>query len=114
MAKRTKKEILELINKLENDSNKEEILGLMEDVTDSFDTTGNTEWEKEKENLIKDYEGKIKAKDDEWREKYKSRFLENNDTTTKNEQNENRDEEINEEDGDDFKFDDMFRLKEGK
>ena len=69
MAIKTKQEILEKIRQRFGEDTSDETIGLIEDVTDTFDdyerrSADNTEWEKKYNEL-----------DAEWRKKYTDRFF---------------------------------------
>lgn len=63
-----KEEMLDTINKIAGDNTSDDLIKLMEDVTDTFDNFANADSE--------DWKSKYEENDKMWREKYKSRFME--------------------------------------
>lgn len=67
MAVRTKEELLELIKNRIGEDNSDEALAFIEDITDTLsdlESKASTDWEE-----------KYNALDNDWRERYKSRFF---------------------------------------
>lgn len=63
-----KEEMLETINKIAGDNTSDDLIKLMEDVSDTFDDFAKADTE--------DWKTKYEENDKMWREKYKSRFME--------------------------------------
>lgn len=64
---RTKDELLNAVRALLPDDSTDEVLALLEDITDTMDNATDPE----------DWHGKYDALDKEWRERYKARFFAN-------------------------------------
>lgn len=64
--KRTKDELIEVVKKVIGDRADDEALGLIEDVSDSFVTDGETEWKQKFDEMNEKYNGMV--------QKYKDRF----------------------------------------
>lgn len=67
MAIRTKEELLSIISARIGDDKGDEAIGIMEDVSDTFDSLASTE--------SVDWKRKYEENDNAWRERYKDRFL---------------------------------------
>lgn len=80
MAKKTAKELSEMISKMLPDSTTDEALSLMEDINDSV--TEDTE----------DWKSKYEENDKSWRERYRNRFMGASDDTDDNDDSDNNDE----------------------
>lgn len=63
-----KEELLDTINKIAGDDTSDDLLKLMEDVSDTYDSLSNNDNE--------EWKTKYEENDKMWREKYKSRFME--------------------------------------
>lgn len=68
MAKLSKDELLEKVRTYVGDRTDDETLAIIEDISDSFDSSDADEWRQ-----------KFEENDKMWREKYISRFFEKND-----------------------------------
>lgn len=81
MAKLSKNELIEKVKKYVGDRTDDETIEIIEDISDSIDSSDADEWKK-----------KFEENDKMWREKYISRFLENKedepDTPTEHEEEE--------------------------
>ena len=62
-----KEELLETINKIAGDNTTDDVLKLMEDVSDTYDNFANADTE--------DWKQKYEDNDKAWKEKYRSRFM---------------------------------------
>lgn len=73
MSVKSKEELIEQIKKAVGDNTSDDIITLLEDVSDTLDNTkgGST---KELEDKIAELENKVKETDDNWRKKYTDRF----------------------------------------
>lgn len=95
MAKLTKDELIEKVKKYVGDRTDDETIEIIEDISDSIDSSDADEWKQ-----------KFEENDRMWRDKYISRFLEKKedelDTPTEHEEEEN---EYN-------SFDDLFKEEE--
>lgn len=95
MAKLTKDELIEKVRKYVGDRTDDETIELIEDISDSIDSSDADEWRQ-----------KFEENDKMWRDKYISRFLEKKedelDTPTEHEEEE---KEYN-------SFDDLFEEEE--
>lgn len=69
MAVRTKDEILELVKARVGDDSSDEVIGFIEDITDTLN-----DYEKRLSDST-DWKAKYEENDAEWREKYKARFF---------------------------------------
>ena len=96
MAVLKKEEFIEKISKIIGDENSDENLGLLEDITDTFDSFSNNENWKEK------YENN----DKEWREKYRKRF----ETPSEKKDEESEEETGEKEEKEKTTFDDLFKF----
>lgn len=65
MAKLSKDELIEKIRKYVGDRTDDETIGIIEDISDSFDSSDADEWKQ-----------KYEENDKMWRDKYISRFVE--------------------------------------
>lgn len=65
MAKLTKNELIEKVRKYVGDRTDDETIEIIEDISDSFDSSDADEWKQ-----------KFEENDKMWRDKYISRFLE--------------------------------------
>jgi hypothetical protein len=68
MAKLSKDELIEKVKKYVGDRTDDETIAIIEDISDSFDSSDADEWKQ-----------KYEDNDNMWREKYISRFFEKND-----------------------------------
>lgn len=95
MAKLTKNELIEKVRKYVGDRKDDETIEIIEDISDSIDSSDGDEWRQ-----------KFEENDKMWRDKYISRFLEKKedelDTPTEHEEEE---KEYN-------SFDDLFAKEE--
>lgn len=95
MAKLSKDELIEKVKKYVGDRTDDETIEIIEDISDSFDSSDADEWKQ-----------KYEENDKMWRDKYISRFLEKKedepDTPTEHEEEE---KEYN-------SFDDLFEEEE--
>lgn len=64
-----KQELLDTINKIAGEETTDDVLKLMEDVSDTYDNLSNSDQE--------DWKQKYEENDRAWKEKYRSRFMEN-------------------------------------
>lgn len=68
MAKLSKDELIEKVKKYVGDRTDDETIAIIEDISDSFDSSDADEWKQ-----------KYEENDKMWRDKYISRFFEKND-----------------------------------
>lgn len=95
MAKLSKDELIEKVKKYVGDRTDDETIEIIEDISDSIDSSDADEWKK-----------KYEENDKMWRDKYISRFFEKNDEENKNTTNEDDDEK-------EYKtFEDLFEEEE--
>lgn len=101
MAIVSKEELLDTINRIAGDDTSDDLLKLMEDVSDTYDSFSNA--------VNEDWKAKYDENDKMWREKYKSRFMESvvKDKVIDGDNPDNYDEDV---DSSDVKetFDDLF------
>lgn len=96
MAKLSKDELLEKVRKYVGDRTDDETLAIIEDISDSFDSSDADEWRQ-----------KFEENDKMWRDKYISRFFEKNDDGIEDPTDEKDDEEK------EYKtFEDLFEEEE--
>ena len=96
MAKLSKDELLEKIRTYVGDRTDDETLAIIEDISDSFDSSDADEWRQ-----------KFEENDKMWRDKYISRFFEKNDDGIEDPTGEKDDEEK------EYKtFEDLFEEEE--
>lgn len=96
MAKLSKDELLEKVRKYVGDRTDDETLAIIEDISDSFDSSDADEWKQ-----------KYEENDNMWRDKYISRFFEKNDDEIEDPTDEKDDEEK------EYKtFEDLFEEEE--
>lgn len=96
MAKLSKDELLEKVRTYVGDRTDDETLEIIEDISDSFDSSDNDVWRK-----------KFEENDKMWRDKYISRFFEKNDDGIEDPTDEKDDEEK------EYKtFEDLFEEEE--
>lgn len=96
MAKLSKDELLEKIRTYVGDRTDDETLAIIEDISDSFDSSDADEWRQ-----------KFEENDKMWRDKYISRFFEKNDDGIEDPTDEKDDEEK------EYKtFEDLFEEEE--
>lgn len=94
MAKLSKDELIEKVKKYVGDRTDDETIEIIEDISDSIDSSDNDEWKK-----------KYEENDKMWRDKYVSRFFEKND--------EENEDPANEDDEKEYKtFEDLFEEEE--
>lgn len=103
MAKLTKEELLKKVNDLFGEEATDEQLGILEDISDSFDSEDNKELETTKAELEK-----TKTDLKEFRKKYRDRFLNGvgNEPSEKDKADEMHEETENEEQK--LNYDDLF------
>lgn len=95
MAKLSKDELIEKVKKYVGDRTDDETIEIIEDISDSIDSSDADEWKK-----------KYEENDKMWRDKYISRFFEKNDEENKDTTNEDDDEK-------EYKtFEDLFEEEE--
>lgn len=96
MAKLSKDELLEKVRTYVGDRTDDETLAIIEDISDSFDSSDAAEWRQ-----------KFEENDKMWRDKYISRFFEKNDDGIEDPTDEKDDEEK------EYKtFEDLFEEEE--
>lgn len=96
MAKLSKDELLEKVRAYVGDRTDDETLAIIEDISDSFDSSDADEWKQ-----------KYEENDKMWRDKYISRFFEKNDDEIEDPTDEKDDEEK------EYKtFEDLFEEEE--
>ena len=96
MAKLSKDELLEKVRRYVGDRTDDETLAIIEDISDSFDSSDVDEWRQ-----------KFEENDKMWRDKYISRFFEKNDDGIEDPTDEKDDEEK------EYKtFEDLFEEEE--
>jgi hypothetical protein len=96
MAKLSKDELIEKVKKYVGDRTDDETIEIIEDISDSIDSSDADEWKK-----------KYEENDKMWRDKYISRFFEKNE--------EENEDPTNEDDDDDKEyktFEDLFEEEE--
>ena len=94
MAKLSKDELIEKVKKYVGDRTDDETIEIIEDISDSIDSSDADEWKK-----------KYEENDKMWRDKYISRFFEKND--------EEIEDPTNEDDEKEYKtFEDLFEEEE--
>lgn len=94
MAKLSKDELIEKVKKYVGDRTDDETIEIIEDISDSIDSSDADEWKK-----------KYQENDKMWRDKYISRFFEKN--------NEEIEDPTNEDDEKEYKtFEDLFEEEE--
>lgn len=94
MAKLSKDELIEKVKKYVGDRTDDETIEIIEDISDSIDSSDADEWKK-----------KYEENDKMWRDKYISRFFEKND--------EENEDTTNEDDEKEYKtFEDLFKEEE--
>lgn len=94
MAKLSKDELIEKVKKYVGDRTDDETIEIIEDISDSIDSSDADEWKK-----------KYEENDKMWRDKYISRFFEKND--------EENEDPTNEDDEKEYKtFEDLFEEEE--
>lgn len=94
MAKLSKDELIEKVQKYVGDRTDDETIEIIEDISDSIDSSDADEWKK-----------KYEENDKMWRDKYVSRFFEKND--------EENEDTTNEDDEKEYKtFEDLFEEEE--
>lgn len=88
---KSKQELLEKFNQIVNDSTDDSVIEFMDDLSDTIDSNENENWKQKYNNL-----------DEQWRKKYKERFMSKND-----------DDDIDDEDETDrpkkYSFNDLFK-----
>lgn len=95
MAKLSKDELIEKVKKYVGDRTDDETIEIIEDISDSIDSSDADEWKK-----------KYEENDNMWRDKYISRFFEKNDE-------ENEDPTDEDDDEKEYKtFEDLFEEEE--
>lgn len=65
---KSKQELLEKFNQIVNDSTDDSVIEFMDDLSDTIDSNENENWKQKYNNL-----------DEQWRKKYKERFMSKND-----------------------------------
>lgn len=88
---KSKQELLEKFNQIVNDSTDDSVIEFMDDLSDTIDSNENENWKQKYNNL-----------DEQWRKKYKERFM-----------NKNDEDDFDEEDETDrpkkYSFNDLFK-----
>lgn len=88
---KSKQELLEKFNQIVNDSTDDSVIEFMDDLSDTIDSNENENWKQKYNDL-----------DEQWRKKYKERFMSKND-----------DDNIDDEDETDrpkkYSFNDLFK-----
>lgn len=97
MAKLSKDELIEKVKKYVGDRTDDETIEIIEDISDSIDSSASDEWKQ-----------KYEENDKMWRDKYISRFLEKDELSTPTE----HDEEEEEEEKEYNSFEDLFKKEE--
>ena len=96
MAKLSKDELIEKVRKYVGDRTDDETIEIIEDISDSIDTSDSDEWKQ-----------KFEENDKMWRDKYISRFFEKNEDEIEDPTDEKDDEEK------EYKtFEDLFEEEE--
>lgn len=97
MAKLSKDELIEKVKKYVGDRTDDETIEILEDISDSIDSSDADEWKK-----------KYEENDKMWRDKYISRFFEKN-----AKENEDSTDEDDDDDEKEYKtFEDLFKEEE--
>lgn len=96
MAKLSKNELIEKVKKYVGDRTDDETIEIIEDITDSIDTSDADEWRQ-----------KYEENDKMWRDKYVSRFFDK-----KDEGSENPNEHEEEEEKEYNSYEDLFEKEE--
>lgn len=103
-----KEDLLNKISELAGDDNSDTILGILEDVEDTF-----TDYDTR---VGEDWKTKYEENDAMWRQKYRDRFYhggnDDNDITTPNTVKQEQFEDVKE-DAESITFDDLFTKREG-
>lgn len=102
MAIRTQEELLNSIKGLLKDDASDESIGLLEDVTDTFESMSKN---KDEETYKTKYEEKVQEVED-WRKKYRDRFFNTGSKDEKTFEPESEPEPVKK------KFEDLFSIKE--
>lgn len=106
---------MDALSKMLGDNSSDEALGLMEDVSDTLDTS-NTDLSAK----LKEAEDKYNELDKTWREKYKARFLQSADDAKeqdeqfKKQQQQQEQKDEQEERAENVTFDDLFSPPDDK
>ena len=106
--KLSKEELLEKVKTYVGDRTDDESLEIIEDISDSFETSDSAE---KIEEIKTEYESKLANLDNEWREKYKARFFSEKDK----QDNDNSDDDNSDDDNSDeekTEYSDLFEEKE--
>lgn len=115
MAVKSKKEIMDALSAMLGDNSSDEALGLLEDVSDTLDTSNSDLSVK-----LKEAEDKYNELDKTWREKYKARFLQSSedakeqDEQFKKQQQQQEQKDEQEERAENVTFDDLFSSPDDK
>lgn len=104
--KLSKEELLEKVKTYVGDRADDETLEIIEDISDSFESSESAE---KIEEIKTEYESKLANLDNEWREKYKSRFFSEKDET---DNTDNADESDTSDDEEKTEYSDLFKEKE--
>jgi hypothetical protein len=99
-VKRSKEELLSAISAILGDNTSDEALTIIEDISDSFETSQPDE----------DWKVKYDQLDADWRKRYKERFF--SEGTTHREAVEEQEENVKE-DGEKKTYDELFEEREG-
>lgn len=94
MAKLSKNELIEKVKKYVGDRTDDETIEIIEDITDSIDTSDADEWRQ-----------KYEENDKMWRDKYVSRFFDKKDEGPETEHEEEEEKEYN-------SYEDLFEKEE--
>lgn len=100
---KTKEELLEVIRGLGGESPSDEIISLLDDITDTMDSIPNVD---ELNSRIETLEGEKEQLDSEWRKKYTDRFF------SSGEEEEIRPNEEPDEEKESYEYDDLFKEEE--
>lgn len=100
MAIKTKEELLSMINERFAEDNSDEVISLIEDVTDTYDDLSK------KAADVTNWEEKYNTLDADWRRRYRERFFDSE------YQPEDPEEYEEQEEPEKTKFEDLFEVKE--
>lgn len=112
MAVLTKEDFLKAIQTRIGDDVSDEAMTFIEDMTDTYDSLN-----KSLENDGEDWKAKYEELDKTWRDKYKARFFDNQNTNSSNDTTSDevkKEQEIDvKDDGEEIGFEDLFTEREG-
>ena len=108
--KLSKEELLQKVVSVIGDNTSDDVLTLLEDISDTVNTeTNNENWQEKYTQLDNDWQEKYTQLDNDWRQKYKERFLEGS-TTASEIKLEQKEDVID--DGSPTTFEELFKKRE--